>query len=144
MTELFVKRLEPADLPLLLATPPGLFDNAVDPKQSAAFLGDPLHHIVVGLLDGEIVSFASGTVLLHPDKAPSLFINEVGTRDAVLRRGYATAVTQALIDHARRLGCKGIWLGTEPDNTAARALYRRLGADEVPFVGYGWDGALDD
>ncbi|MCW1932977.1 GNAT family N-acetyltransferase [Pararhodobacter zhoushanensis] len=144
MTDLIVKCLEPADLPLLLATPPGLFDNPVDPGQSAAFLSDPLHHIVVGLLDGVVVSFASGTILLHPDKAPSLFINEVGTRDTVLRRGYARAVTQALIDHARRLGCQGIWLGTEPDNTAARALYRRLGGDEVSFIGYGWDGALDD
>jgi hypothetical protein len=35
-------------------------------------------------------------------------------------------------------------LGTEPDNDAALALYRAMGGDEVPFVGFGWDGALDE
>ncbi|MCA9554216.1 MAG: hypothetical protein KC933_29545, partial [Myxococcales bacterium] len=38
--------------------------------------------------EGELaVAFASGTVLLHPDKAPGFFVNEVGTRESHLRRG---------------------------------------------------------
>ncbi len=139
-----IKTLGPDDVDLLLQVEPGLFDNPVNEDQARAFLADPLHHIVVAREDGSPVSFASGSVLLHPDKPPSLFVNEVGTRDAHQRRGLATAVTTALIDLARAQGCIGAWLGTEPDNTAALALYRKMGGDEVTFVGFGWDGALDD
>ena len=138
-----IRALTPADLALLCATPPGLFDNPVDPAQAAAFLADPGHHMVVALDAGDIVAFASGTVARHPDKPPSLFINEVGTREGHQRRGLATAVTQALIDRGRAAGCTTAWLGTEPDNTAARALYRRMGGDEAPFIGYGWGGAFE-
>ena len=47
-----------------------------------------------------------------------------------------------LMEAARARGCKGIWLGTEPDNAAALGLYRSLGGDEVSFVGFGWDDAF--
>ena len=82
-----IKTLGPDDVDLLLQVEPGLFDNPVNEDQARAFLADPLHHIVVALEDGSPVSFASGSVLLHPDKPPSLFVNEVGTRDAHQRRG---------------------------------------------------------
>jgi Acetyltransferases len=135
--------LDPADLALLLDTAPGLFDQPVDPEQAQAFLADPMHRIAAVIEQGAVLAFASGTILLHPDKPPSFFVNEVGTRDEARRRGHASAALAALIAEARRMGCQGIWLGTEADNTAARALYRRLGAEEMPFIGYGWDGAFD-
>lgn len=138
-----IRRLQPDDLDTLLSIRDGIFDNAVDPAQARAFLGSGLHHLFVAFDGGQAVAFASGVVLLHPDKPPSLFVSEVGTHDDHRRRGHARAVLQALIDHARGLGCQGIWLGTEPDNTAARALYRAAGAEEYPFIGYGWDGAFD-
>jgi ribosomal protein S18 acetylase RimI-like enzyme len=138
-----IHHLGPQDLERLCAVPEGLFDHPVDPGLAAAFLADPLHELVLAY-EGELaVAFASGTVLLHPDKPPSMFVNEVATRDSHLRRGLATAVTEALFAVARARGCEGIWLGTEPDNTPALALYRKLGGDEQPFVGFGWDGALD-
>ena len=137
------RRLTLHDLDALVQTPEGLFDGPVDLHQAQAFLASPLHHLFMIFKDGHAMSFASGSVLLHPDKKPCLFINEVGTRDSHQRRGLATLVTQAPIDHARATGCNGIWLGTEPDNTAARALYRRLGAKEQTFTGYAWDGAFD-
>lgn len=139
-----IRRLQPADIDTLLRIRDGIFDNPVDPAQARAFLDSDLHHMVVAFDGGQAVAFASGTVLLHPDKPPSLFINEVGTHEDHRRKGHASAVTQALIDHGRGLGCDGIWLGTETGNEAARGLYRKLGAEEFPFVGYGWDGAFDD
>ncbi len=131
------------DLDLLLAVEPGLFDAPVDPVQARAFLRDPRHHLVAAIEGGRMLAFASGTVLLHPDKSPSLFVNEVGTREEHQRRGLATAVMQRLFDHARGLGCRGIWLATEPDNQEARALYRKLGGQAQDLVGYAWDGAFD-
>lgn len=138
-----MRMLGPEDIEVLLRVEPGLFDHPVDPAQARAFLASPLNRIAVAMEAGAVVAFASGTVLLHPDKAPSLFINEVGTRESHRRRGFGAAVTQALIDRARVEGCEGVWLGTEPDNAPARGLYRRLGGQEMAFVGYGWDGAFD-
>jgi aminoglycoside 6'-N-acetyltransferase I len=134
--------LGPADLDMLLSVRDGLFDNPVDPVQARAFLDNPLNDMVLAVDGAEVVGFASGTVLQHPDKAPAMFVNEVGVRDGWLRRGIGAAVTRRLFDRAGARGCQGIWLGTEPDNVAALALYRSLGGAEVAFVGFGWDDAL--
>jgi ribosomal protein S18 acetylase RimI-like enzyme len=144
MDDITIRQLTGADLDLLIAVPEGLFDLPVDPVQAKAFLDDPLHEIVLAY-DGDLaVGMVTGTVLYHPDKPPSMFVNEVGTRDGWLRRGIATTLTNRLIDIARARGCEGIWLGTEPDNTEALGLYRKLGGQEITFVGFGWDGAFDD
>ncbi|MCW3782383.1 GNAT family N-acetyltransferase [Defluviimonas salinarum] len=136
--------LGPGELALLTGVGAGLFDYPVDPEQAAAFLADPGHMIVLALAGAEVVGLASGTVLLHPDKRPALFVNEVGVREAWRRQGIGRAMMAVLFAEARARGCVGIWLGTETDNGPALALYRRLGGDEVPFVGFGWDGAFDD
>jgi aminoglycoside 6'-N-acetyltransferase I len=131
------------DLDLLVNLGEGLFDNSVDPAQARAFLESQLHEMVMAFDSGRAVSFASGTVLLHPDKMPTMFINEVGTHEGFRKRGFARAVTEALIRQARALDCEGVWLATEPDNAPALALYRAMGGDEQPIVGFAWDGAFD-
>jgi ribosomal protein S18 acetylase RimI-like enzyme len=141
---IIIRHLGPDDLELLLAVPEGLFDEAVDAVQAAAFLADPMHEIMLAY-DGDLaVGMVTGTILLHPDKPPSMFVNEVGTRDGWQRRGIARALTERFLDLARARGCEGIWLGTEPDNVPALGLYRMLGGQELTFVGFGWDGAFDD
>ncbi len=142
--EITIRRLGPADLDVLLAVPAGLFDNPVERTQTKAFLDNDLHEIIMAFSNDLAVGFASGSILLHPDKAPSMFINEVGVRDDFQRQGIGKRVTQALVDLARQLDMDGVWLGTEDDNTAALALYRSLQTDEVAGVYFGWDGALDD
>ncbi len=137
-----IRALGTADVALLCGVAPGLFDNPVRPDQAQAFLESPLNLLVAALEDGEIHAFASATVLLHPDKAPALLVNEVGTRAGYRRRGLASAVCRALFDAARGRGCTGIWLGAEPDAAAALALYRRLGGEERAFIGFAWDGAF--
>ncbi len=137
------KLLGPQDIGLLLAVEEGVFDFPIDPEQARDFLENPVNEIVVVIVDDRIVAFASGTILLHPDKPPSLFVNEVSTHDEYRRRGYGLAVSRGLFARARARGCEGIWLGTEPENTPALALYRRLGGEERAFVGFAWDGAFD-
>jgi aminoglycoside 6'-N-acetyltransferase I len=121
---------------------PGLFDNPLDREQARAFLNDPKNWLVLAYDGSNAVGMASATILLHPDKQPALFVNEVGVRDSHQRRGIGKLVSQALIDRARAEGVKGVWLGTETDNVAARALYRSLGGEEVLGVFYGWDEAF--
>ena len=121
-----------------------IFDNPVDPEQLARFLGDDGHELVFARSGRTIIGFASGTVLLHPDKAPAFFVNEVDVAPAYRRQGVATALCKMLIGVARDLGCQGIWLATEADNVAARSLYRGLDARETgAVVVYDWDGAMD-
>ena len=137
-----LKRLGPDDLETLLAVRDGLFDEPMRPDQARAFLDDPLHECVLAF-DGDLaVGMATGVVMLHPDKPPAMFINEVGTRDGYLRRGIGTAVTERMIAIGRARGCQGIWLGTEDDNVAALGLYRSMGAAAVPGVFLGWDDAF--
>ena len=145
MTEpITLHRLGPDDLEMLMAVEEGLFDDAPRHDQTAAFLNDPLHAMFVAL-DGAVVGMASGQVMYHPDKPPAFFIAEVGVRDAYQRRGIARRLCQALSDHAKELGCEGIWVATEGDNEAARALYCALGARETKdIVVYDWDDRAMD
>ncbi len=142
MDTITVRHLGPDDFDLLMAVPEGLFDEPMRADQTRAFLNDPLHEAVLAFDGGLVVAMATGTVLLHPDKPPAMFINEVGTRDGYLRRGIATRVTQKLIDIARARGCKGVWLGTESDNAPALGLYRKMKGEEVTGSFFGWDDAL--
>jgi hypothetical protein len=70
-----LRRLGPDDFDLLMGVAEGLFDNPMDPDQTRAFLADPLHEAVLAFAGDEIVGMATGTIMLHPDKAPALFIN---------------------------------------------------------------------
>jgi ribosomal protein S18 acetylase RimI-like enzyme len=144
MDTITIRRLGPEDVALVLAAPDDIFDNPPDPVRTRAFLAGPGNVLIAAFEDGRMVGFASGCVLLHPDKPPSMFLAELGTAEGWRRRGIGTALTEHILAAARGLGCKGIWLATEPDNLAARATYRRAGGREQEgFVLFDWDGALD-
>ena len=135
-------RLDQENAQLLLGA--GVFDNPVDTGQLDGFLADDVHELIFAVLGKTVIGFASGTILLHPDKAPALFVNEVGVAHDHQRQGIAQTLCNMLFDVARNRGCQGIWLATEDDNTPARALYRSLGARETGgVVVYDWDGAMD-
>lgn len=137
-----IVEIGPAEIDLLLAVTPDLFDEDIRPDQAHAFVNDP-NCLLLLAYDGDLaVGMVSASILLHPDKPPALFINEVGTRDSHQRQGIATALTERMIAMGRERGCQGIWLGTEPDNEPALALYRKLGGEEQVIVGFGWDDAL--
>lgn len=137
-----IRHLGPDDLALLMAVKEGLFDRPVDPVQARAFLRDPNSEIVLAFDGDEAVGMVSGSVLLHPDKPPAMFINEVGTRESHQGRQIAFRLMQAMFDIARARGCVGIWLGTEPDNIPALGLYRKLGGHELALTGFAWDDAF--
>ena len=42
----------------------------------------------------------------------------------------------AMFAWGRELGCEEAWVGTEPDNLPARALYESGDAEAEPFVMY--------
>ncbi|MBV7409607.1 GNAT family N-acetyltransferase [Maritimibacter sp. DP1N21-5] len=122
-----------------------VFDGPLRPASLAAFIEDPLHHLFFARQETRVIGFTSGVVLYHPDKPPMMLISEVGVEEPQRRQGVAKALVARLIDHARALGCEGIWLATEGDNRAAQALYASLGARRTDdILVYDWDGAMDD
>jgi ribosomal protein S18 acetylase RimI-like enzyme len=85
----------------------------------------------VALAGDLVVAMITGVIHLHPDKPPQFWINEVGVGDDWLRRGIGTRLTRDMLGLADKLGCEYVWLGTEADNDAARALYRKCGGTET-------------
>lgn len=131
-------RLDPSNASLLQTA--DVFDNSVSPDQLANFLNDDGHELIFALIEGTVIGFASGTILLHPDKAPAFFLNEVDVTPAHQCQGVGTQLCDRLITLARDRGCQGVWLATEENNVAARALYCTLKARETKaIVVYDWD-----
>jgi ribosomal protein S18 acetylase RimI-like enzyme len=121
-----------------------VFDNPVSPTQLARFLSDEGHELVYAVTEQKVIGFASGTILLHPDKPPAFFLNEVDVTPAHQRQGIGTEICNRLMVVAQDRGCRGVWLATEEDNVAARALYLGLQARETKaIVVYDWDGVMD-
>lgn len=55
------------------------------------------------------------------------FIEDVVVNEAYQRRGVGRGLTERLIEKARQLGCRRIWLTSRPSRKPANRLYRRLG-----------------
>ena len=131
-----IRWLTSADEKILDRVAPDVFDEPVDPVRRAAYLADPQHHMAVAIKDGEVVAQVAGVVYRHPDKAPELFIDEVGVTPALRRRGIARALLNAMLARGKALGCVDAWVGTEHDNTPARGLYESYGVSPQPFMMY--------
>ena len=121
-----------------------VFDGPVKAEFLQEFLNSPNHFLIFASFGTRVVGFAFGLIHAHPDKAPTLFIAEVGVEEDMRRQGIASRVTQKLMDHAGSLGVESAWLATENDNTPARKLYQKLNARESEgIVVYDWGGAMD-
>jgi aminoglycoside 6'-N-acetyltransferase I len=134
-----VRVLGAGDVPVLAQVASGVFDGPVRPELAAEFLSDPRHHLAVALHEGTVVGMASGVHYVHPDKPPELWVNEVGVAPEHRGRGIARRLLEALAARGRSLGCTGMWVLTERDNTAARALYEGAGGEvDESAVLYAW------
>ena len=140
-----IRLLGPGDIDVLSRVAADVFDGPVDARWARRFLDDERHHMVVALDDGIVVGMASAVDYVHPDKAPQLWINEVGVAPSHQRRGIGRRLLDALLAHGRTLGCTEAWLGTEPDNVPARRLYESAGSPPETFILYafGLDSAQD-
>ncbi len=118
-----------------------LFDNPIRPDSLAAFLGDPNHLLWFAVAAGEPIGFASASILLHPDKAPQLFINEVEVLESFRRKGIGRALVARLVAAARARGCDYAWLGTATDNVGGNACFSSVpgGENAGTFALYEWD-----
>ena len=131
-----IRRLLPGDEAILDCVAADVFDEAIDVKRRAAYLAEPGHHMIVAIKDGEVVGQCAAVVHRHPDKVTELYIDEVGVTPALHRQGIAREMLDAMFALGKSLGCEEAWVGTEPDNMAARALYASYGAPAEAIVMY--------
>ncbi len=130
-----IRQLGIADLRLVLNANPDVFDNAVVPVRAAEFLGDPRHVLIAAINDRVVVGFLSAVIYVHPDKEhPELWVNEVGVAAPHRQRGIGRRLMVAAIGAAKAADCTALWVLTEANNSAARALYRSVGAAETAGV----------
>jgi aminoglycoside 3-N-acetyltransferase I len=123
-----------------------LFDTPPLAAATERFLADPTHHLLFAFDEaGRAVGMISGVETTHPDKGTEMFVYELGVAPAARLQGVATELVRTLADIARKSGCYGMWVATEPDNEAAKATYRKAGAnEEAPFALLSWDLTTED
>ena len=141
-----VRVLEAGEAQLLDTAVNEVFDHPIDPRWSARFFADPRHHLAVAIDDGRVVGMISAVDYVHPDKAPQLWINELGVAPEWRRRGIATRLVETMLAHAETLECTDVWLLTERDNLPARAFYESLptGGDGEGVVLFALKGSVTD
>lgn len=120
---------------------PDVFDEPIDPARTAAWLDSSGHHMMLAVADGGlVVGMITAMVHRHVDKPTELYVDEVGVDDAWQRQGIGRRLFDAMLAFGREIGCEESWVGTETDNTAARALYAtRPRTEEGAFVMYLYD-----
>jgi aminoglycoside 6'-N-acetyltransferase I len=119
-----LRRCVAGDEAVFVRVAPEVFDEPVDAVRLADYLRTPGHMMVAALEGHLVVGQCAGVVHRHPDKPTELYVDEVGTASTHRRQRIARAMLSELFAWGRELGCEEAWLGTEPDNDAANALYR--------------------
>jgi aminoglycoside 6'-N-acetyltransferase I len=134
--QLEIREVKAGDAALFDRMGEAVFDKAIDPARLAAYLAEPGHHMLVALQDGVVVAQVAAVIHRHPDKRTELYIDEVGVTPALQRQGIAGRMLDRMLTLGKALGCEEAWVGTEPDNIAAKRLYESRRTTAEPFVMY--------
>ena len=118
-----IHHITPANTALLDRYDPDVFDHAIDQARLAAYVADPLHAMFVAMDDDVVVGQIRGSVHLQPDRAPDLYIDNLGTAPSCQRRGIASDLMRAMLDWGQAQGCTYAWVATETDNEQAKGFY---------------------
>lgn len=125
-----VRLLHPGEAAVLSNTAADVFDKPIRQDWARAMLAAPGHVLAVALAGDTVVGMASALVYLRPDKPPEMWISEVGVAPAWHRQGLGRRLVETLLAEARARNCPEVWVATEADNHAARALYAATGGAE--------------
>ena len=132
-----IRYVGPGDEALFDRVAHDVFDHPIERRQLTHYLATPGHHLMVALVDGEIVGQVAAVVHRHPDGRPTeLYIDEVAVAPTLQRQGIARNLLDAMLAFGKELGCQEAWVGTEPDNTAAIGLYESRSAPAETFAMY--------
>ena len=134
-----IRLLGPADQELANSAA-DLFDDRLIAEQLSDFLASERDFLWLALVDGQVAGFVSATIVLHPDKMPHLFVNELATHEDFRRRGVATQLMRTVQGYGKANGLWPIWVAAEGDDEQAIAFYRSLSdMGERAVVVFEWE-----
>ncbi len=133
-----IKRITTDDKAFFQQIADDVFDEAIVPERLAAYLKNPANLMILARVNGEVIGQVAAVLHHHPDKPTELCVDEVGVTSRFQRQGIAKQMMEEMLVWGRECGCEEVWLGTEPENVPARALYARF-AEAEPIMMYQWD-----
>ncbi len=104
-----------------------LFDFDVKKNRAIEFLHDSRHHLMLAFDKNKLVGMVSAVHYVHPDKDPSLFINEVGVVTNYQNRGIGRKLVRLMCEHGKKVGCIEAWVLTDKSNERAKKTYSAAG-----------------
>lgn len=142
---MLIREAAKGDLTPLLELYTQLHDNAMPEIDGAleslwnGIISDKNHHVVVGILDGVIVSSCVLVVVLNltHGQRPYALIENVITHSAYRNKGCATAVLNFAKETAVRENCYKIMLMTGSKEESTLSFYERAGynrKDKTAFI----------
>lgn len=147
MSEVEIRPASPSDADALvammgeLAASEGLEPpRAVTAEALRALLAGPDARLRAWLAaaDGRPVGYLTYAIGLWPwDAGDRIFVDDVFVREEARGRGIGTRLMRAVGDVAAERGLVVRW-EVRPENEAARAFYRRLGAEASDTVVFRW------
>lgn len=123
VSQVEIRRVGPADTALFERVAVDVFDEPINPRRLALYLGERGHHMLVAIHRDEIIAQVAAVIHRHPDKKTELYIDEVGVTPAFQRQGLARRMLDMMLAFGRSEGCEEAWVGTELDNIPANRLY---------------------
>lgn len=147
MSDVDIRPARPSDADVLaammgeLATSEGLErPRAVTAEALRALLDgpDPRLHAWLAWADGRAIGYLSYVIGLWPwDVGDRVFVDDVFVREEARGRGVGTRLMRAVGAVAAERGLVVRW-EARPENRAAHAFYRRLGAEASHTVVFRW------
>ena len=116
-----------------------VFDDTIDVARLARYLESNERILIVAVNEGRIVGQVAGFVHLHPDQAPSLYVDNLGVMPAMQRQQIARQLVAEIFARGSALGCTQGWIVTDRANRAACGLYESLGAEAIPTVTFSYE-----
>lgn len=150
---------EVAGATFALACPPTMAAASVDAfiaehltvERFAEHLADPGRDLLVAVRDETAVAYVmlvhgepyDATIAAQLRHLPTVELSKIYALPAEQGTGLAGRLLDAAVERARARGARGMWLGTNSQNTRAQSFYRRTGFVQVGTrkfkVGAGWE-----
>jgi len=118
-----IRNLGPEDAHILDRVADGVFDAFVDPSRVYGFLATRVNDLVVALDLGQVVGFAAGTVLMHPDQPTAFLIQSIRVAASHADLGIEARLLQRLTELAQDRGSEHLWVAANVGDTGTQGLF---------------------
>ena len=131
-----IRRLTPE----LAASFPAVADDVFDGQPTRDHLDRlalmPGHALFVAIGGERVIGQILCMMQFQADRAPVLYIDNLGVAPGFKRQGIARQLFDAAMDWGRDGGCDTVWLATDLENNEAQGFYAALGFSREPAAVY--------